>query len=96
MKRSPVQTLLVTAAVVAGLLLGTRAIARWRGGESGTAAMPAKPDVLLHDVGPEQLAAAGYRLDERSPKTWRSISVRLHENDQGFVNVLQQNPDQPP
>jgi len=87
-RRSALQTLLITVAVVASLLVCSQMIARRRGADAATRMRANRPDITLVDVGPERLAAAGYRLDARSPKSWRDISVRLFENDQGFINLL--------
>lgn len=87
-RRSPLQTLIITAAVVTGLAFVTHTLAQSRGAQADARARRGRPDVTLVDATPEQLATAGYRLSEKSPKTWRDISVRLFEDDHGVVNFL--------
>lgn len=88
MKRSPVQTLLVAAAVAAGVILGTRLLAERMGARADARARSARPDVTLVGVPPQDLPGHGYRLGAASPRSWSEISIRLYEDDRGTVNLM--------
>lgn len=88
MKRSPVQTLLVAVAVAGGVILGTRLIANRLSTNASERTRAVRPDVTIIDVAAKDLAAHGYRLGEKSPKTWRDISIRLYEDDRGTLNLV--------
>jgi len=88
MRRSPVQTLLVAAAVASGVIIGTRIIAERMSARADARTRAARPDITLVGVAPQELPAHGYRLGESSPRSWSEISIRLYEDDRGTVNLM--------
>ena len=88
MKRSPIQTLLVAVAVASGVIIGTRLIANRLSASANERTRAARPDVTIVEAAAKDLAAHGYRLGEKSPKTWRDISIRLYEDDRGTLNLM--------
>jgi len=87
-RRSPAQTLLVTAGVALGLIVGVKLLVHVRADESQARQNRHLPNIELTGASPAELAAAGYQLGERAPRSWTDISIRLFENEQGMINCL--------
>nr|MBA3685951.1 hypothetical protein [Planctomycetota bacterium] len=87
-RRTPLQTMAIAFALAIGLIVGVRMIGRLYAPKAAERAVAGRPDLEVIDAMPAQLAAAGWRLDERSPRSWTDISVRLFENDRGNLTLL--------
>lgn len=87
-RRSPLQTLLVTGAVTLGMIVGVRMVANARADSEAERRDRNLPNIELVGAAPEELLAAGYRLDGAAPSSWSDISLRYFVDQSGFVNCL--------
>jgi hypothetical protein len=87
-RRSPLQILVLAAAVGCGVVIGAWAIG-WRtarpGAERGRGAMP---DIAIEGATPAQLARLGYRLSGKEPRSWSAISLRSFQDERGTVTLV--------
>jgi hypothetical protein len=86
--RSPLQILVLTAAVGAGILIGVELVGRRAGHEAGERERAAWPDLSIEDASPTELAKHGFRLTGREPSSWSEISVRLYQDQRGIVTLV--------
>lgn len=87
-RRSPVQTLLVTAAVTLGMIVGVRMVANARADSEAQRRDRNLPNLELVQVTADELVAAGYRFEGAAPTSWSDISLRYFVDQSGFVNCL--------